>query len=259
MLVSVWEGNTMSNSNNVKEIIAEKINKWVMESNFATCFQEPLIGFADVNDPLFSKLKELQPQHLMPEDLLENAKTVVAFYVPFIKEVAVSNRNGEKVSEQWARAYIDANTLINEICTKLAEELPPIGINVGYQKATHNFDEETLKAAWSHRSAAYIAGLGTFGVNRMLITPKGCSGRYGSIVIDQYVAPSEKPSQEYCLHYQDKNCLKCVKNCPVGALTETEIDRHLCYDRLLKIADEYNHMGLADVCGKCIGPCANYK
>jgi len=252
-------GDDVRSRGNVKEIIEERINDWVLKSARMTWYQKPLIGYADVKDPLFNELKERLPHHLMPGELLENAKTVVAFFVPFAEEVAESNRGGEEVSEQWARAYVETNALINEICGKLAAELPEIGVNVGYQKATHNFDEKTLTAAWSHKSVAYIAGLGTFGVNRMLITPKGCSGRFGSFVIDQYVEPSERPKQEYCLNFQGKKCLKCMESCPVGALSETGIDKHLCYQRLLTIAPKYNHIGLADVCGKCVGPCANYK
>lgn len=37
---------------------------------------------------------------------------------------------------------------------------------------------------WSHRHAAYIAGLGIFGINNMLITNKGCVGRIPSFYED---------------------------------------------------------------------------
>ena len=241
----------------IKETIENIINEAVQKSAFG--FGEPLIGYADPNDPLFQELKRLHPHHILPKDLLEDAKTVVAFYLPFELDIAKSNRGGDRVSEKWAGAYISANILINKICMLLTEKLKELGVTVAYQGATHNFDEETLKAAWSHRSMAYIAGLGTFGVNKMLITPIGCAGRFGSIAINYVIKPTVRPDKEYCLFYQGKGCLKCIKACPVGALTQNSIDKSLCYERLLKVANEYSAMGLADVCGKCIGPCANYK
>ena len=93
----------------------------------------------------------------------------------------------------------------------------------------------------------------------MLITHIGCAGRFGSIAISHFIEPTAKPDKEYCLFFEGKGCLKCIKNCPVGALTEKGIDKHLCFERLLKVADEHSAIGFADVCGKCIGPCANYK
>lgn len=241
----------------IKEVIENTINEAVVKSTFE--FKEPLIGYASPNDPLFLELKKLHPHHLMPQDLLRNVKTIVAFYIPFDLDIARSNRVGTKVSEKWASAYINANALINEICVLLSEKLNALGVETAYQKATHNFDEKTLTASWSHRSVAYIAGMGTFGVNRMLITPVGCAGRFGSMAISHFIKPTAKPDKEYCLFYEGKGCLKCVKSCPIGALTENSINKPLCYERLLKVADEHIAIGFADVCGKCIGPCANYR
>jgi len=240
----------------IRAIIEGTINETVLKSSLG--FKKPLIGYADPNDPLFLELKNLHPHHLMPEGLLKNVKTIVAFYIPFNIEIARSNRVEIKVSEKWASAYINTNSLINEICKLLSEKLNTQGVESAYQIATHNFDEKTLTATWSHRSVAYIAGLGTFGVNRMLITPVGCAGRFGSIAISHFIEPTAKPDKEYCLFFEGKGCLKCLKNCPVSALTENNIDKPLCYERLLKVADEYSAIGFADVCGKCIGPCANY-
>ena len=238
----------------IKTVIENIINENVSKSTFD--FKEPLIGYADASDLLFLELKKLHPHHLMPWELLENVKTIVAFYVPFGLEIIRSNRGGAEVSEKWARAYIDANFLINEICVLLSKELNALGVEAAYQNATHNFDEKTLTAAWSHRSIAYIAGMGTFGVNKMLITPVGCAGRFGSIAISRFIEPTPKQDKEYCLFYEKKGCLKCVKSCPTGALSEDGINKHLCYARLLEVAKEHSAIGFADVCGKCIDVCA---
>ncbi|MGD9100897.1 MAG: epoxyqueuosine reductase, partial [Anaerolineae bacterium] len=70
------------------------------------------------------------------------------------------------------------------------------------------------------------------------------------------ITPAE-PRQR-CLYFHDGSCLECVARCPVGALDENDpLDKQRCYDRLLSVSQEYAHLGLADVCGKCaVGPCA---
>ncbi|MEW6623445.1 MAG: epoxyqueuosine reductase [Bacillota bacterium] len=239
---------------NIKQLI-EGVVKSIIQGDM-TYFEDPLLGYADAGDPLFLKLKDLLPHHLLPQELLPEARTVAAFFVPFKEAVVSSNRGGGKVSQEWVESYIAANKAINQICSVLKDKLAQAGVKGEYQKATHNFDEKTLRAPWSHKSIAYIAGLGTFGVNKMLITEAGCAGRFGSIVIDAYVEPTRRPDVEYCLHYQNKKCLVCVKACPVQALVEEGIDKQTCYQRLLKIADEFKEFGLADVCGKCAGACA---
>jgi epoxyqueuosine reductase QueG len=100
----------------------------------------------------------------------------------------------------------------------------------------------------------------------MVITDSGCAGRFGSLVIDADlpVVPFDgahgRPvePQERCLYLHDGSCLECVMYCPVGALDENEpLDKQRCYQRLLSVSQEYEDLGLADVCGKCaVGPCA---
>lgn len=123
-------------------------------------------------------------------------------------------------------------------------------------KATHNFDEKTLKSAWSHRSAAFIANMGKFGLNRMIITKAGCAGRFGTVIISAHIPIENEENAEYCLYYKNESCQKCVESCPQNALSpDKEFDRFKCNDLLLKNADEYSHLGLCDVCGKCVVSC----
>ena len=39
-------------------------------------------------------------------------------------------------------------------------------------------------SCWSQRHVARIAGLGSFGMNQMLITESGCCGRFFSVITD---------------------------------------------------------------------------
>ena len=243
----------MELANRVKSIIYDCVRK----SNTETKYREPLIGFAAAKDPLFLQLKEIiGDYYLQPVDLLPGAKTVIAFFLPFNKDIVAANR-GSKVAREWALAYAETNNLISEICAKLKSELNGLGITTASEKATHNFNEKDLITPWSHKSTAYIAGLGTFGLHRMLITSAGCAGRFGSIVISAEIPPTDRPEGKYCRYYTEKKCMFCVKNCPTGALQIDGIDKFKCYKQLLEIDQQFSDLGLCDACGKCaVGPCA---
>jgi epoxyqueuosine reductase QueG len=122
---------------------------------------------------------------------------------------------------------------------------------------------------------AYLAGLGTFGLNNMLITDAGCCGRFGSIVTNLDVVPDLPLETENCLYHRDGHCASCVRRCPTGALTTGGFDRHRCYTQCLENARVYTQFGNSyaseagsellntgsEVCGKClIGlPCSLKK
>lgn len=223
-----------------------------------TAYREPLLGFARADNPGFGRLRELVgPDHLLPEQLLVEAKTVLAFFIPFDQRVVASNRTNSYVSREWAIAYLETNQLIGDICTFVQSELAKMNIKSAWVSATHNFDTETLTSYWSHRHAAYLCGLGSFGLNHMLITPAGCAGRLGSMVLDCEVDETGVRMDKDCLFYNKNKCRACLKLCPVGALSDEGIDRHKCYQRLLKVSDFFGDLGVCDVCGKCVmGPCA---
>lgn len=246
---------------NLASSIEKQIKEMVSRAKTETPYREPLVGFASALDPLFKELQKIiGPHHLLPGDLLPGAKTVVAFFIPFGKEVVTAHRKAEVVAREWAVAYVETNRLIGEICRELQDRLGQEGIQAAFQKATHNFDPVDLKAAWAHKSAAVIAGLGRFGHHQLVITKKGCAGRFGSLVIDAEVAPTQGSQEEFCLYKKKGKCLSCVKACPSKALTEQGLDKKTCYRQLLDVGEMFKDIDLCDVCGKCaMGPCAYYE
>lgn len=74
------------------------------------------------------------------------------------------------------------------------------GYRVAVSKEASTFDQEKLISNWSHRHFAYAVRLGTFGINNMLITRKGCCGRYFTIVTNLDVEADEPLKQELCLY-----------------------------------------------------------
>lgn len=240
--------------------ITQQIKQDVERNNPNGYYREPLIGFSSADDPLYKELKTLiGPQHLYPQDILPEVKTIVSFFVPFSEKVVKSNRVGQDASPEWAATYYEANQLINSISEKLKKALCAQGIQADTVGATHAWDEETMRAPWSHRSAAFIAGLGRFGLNRLLITEKGCAGRYGSVFIAEELVPTSRSTEERCLYYRKGTCRYCLTHCVRDALSENTLDVRICYDQCLHNDRLYSEVPVCDVCGKCaVGPCAYY-
>jgi epoxyqueuosine reductase QueG len=239
--------------------IVKFIKDAVLQAQTVTRYREPLVGFASAYDHLFTQIKQvIGPHHMHPREMLTGAKTVVAFFIPFAEDIVKANRrDADAVAREWAVAYIETNQLISQICARLIQLLQDKGIEAVAEKPTHNFNEQDLTAGWSHKSVAYIAGLGTFGLNRLLITPSGCAGRLGSLVISAEIPPTPRPTGELCRYYREGKCLYCVNNCPIKALQIQQLDKQRCYRRLLEVDSEFSDLGLCDVCGKCaMGPCA---
>lgn len=246
----------------VQNFIKEFVEVYKTENKTLSNWEEPLVAFANAHDPLFLKLKAtISETHKLPIDLLEDAETVISYFVPFQKEIALSNVGGENCSEKWAIAYIETNKLIADLNNCLSQELEKVNFKSVILPPTHNFDTERLISDWSHKHIAFIAGLGNFGLHQMLITEKGCCGRLGSLITNAKIEPTRRPNKEFCLYRYDQSCQKCVENCVFGALKEDSFGRQKCYGVCLSNAKLYSRLGLADCCGKCVCvvPCSFYN
>jgi epoxyqueuosine reductase len=250
----------MNQPSDLARFLTATIGRLVAESGTATRYRKPLVGIAAADDPRFAELRRVaEPSHMLPDELLPGARSVVSFFVPFAPEVVEANaQEREQVARAWALAYVETNALIGRITTHLIEALGQRGVRAAAEPATHNFDPVSLVSRWSHKSVAVIAGLGSFGLHQMVITDAGCAGRFGSLVLDAPLPITPIQTRERCLYFHDGSCLECVLRCPVDALdTVVPLDKQHCYQRLLDVARQHEDLGLADVCGKCaIGPCS---
>ncbi len=241
----------------MKTLITEEIQKYIsnysIQNGIENYWRTPLVGYADANDPLFNELKTVvSPSHAHPNDLLQNAKTVIAFFIPFIKEITSSNIKNKDCSDLWAESYIITNQLIMDLSNHLNNFMLQHGHQSKVIPATHNFDEEKLISDWSHRHIAYISGLGTFGMNNMLITEEGCGGRLGSMITTAEISPSSRPDHEHCLYKFDQSCKKCMERCVNHAFTDMQFDRFRCHEMCLDNNARLTQFGTTDVCGKCL-------
>lgn len=222
-------------------------------------WESPLVAIAAADDPLFGEIKKwVQSTHQLPRDLLPGSQSVITYFIPFQPSIPKSNQAGRLASLEWGLTYILTNQLIADVNDYLTQKLKESGYSTAYASATHNFDKSTLMSNWSHRHVAYIAGLGNFGLNNMLITDKGCCGRIGTLLTTVPLTPTQRSGNPTCLYRFNGSCGLCVDNCVNGSLAENGFNRHACYDILLENADALSEIGLADVCGKCtVGlPCS---
>lgn len=243
---------------NIKDFIMKEIEQYVNDSNLSI-YRNPIVGFADAKNPLFNDLKKITHEnHLLPSDVLEDGKTVVSFFIPFNQELVNYNLKYEETIPKWAEAKKDTEKLINDIIENIKTKLEEKDILCSSNPGSGAFDKVKFIHNWSQRHVAYICGLGTFGINNMLITSNGCAGRYGSLIINKEVEYDDVINEEYCLYKKNKTCGACVKNCPVGALSYEGTDKEKCSNRLDYMTDKYfNSESIYSSCGKCIcEPCA---
>ncbi|MGQ9459407.1 MAG: epoxyqueuosine reductase [Anaerolineae bacterium] len=249
----------------MRAFVRSFIERAVARAATATPYRRPLVGFAAADDPAWLRLRQVaDPAHYLPSELLPGARTVVAFFIPFGPEVVQANRKAQGVAREWALAYVETNALIQRIVDGLAAALAERGVRAVGRPPTHDYDPVRLTSRWSNKSAAALAGLGSFGLHRLLITDMGCAGRCGSLILDASLEPTSGPQPERCLHFHDGSCALCVETCPATALRvaprgELNLDRAAC-DAFCRTTEERfaDLGGRATCCGKCAtaGPCA---
>jgi epoxyqueuosine reductase len=235
----------------VQNVIQDEVRGW-KESNL---FRDPIVGFADAEDPLYDKLDEIigVPQ-LHPKKLLPCAKTVIVYFVPFSLEVIQKIQGQHVIVQEWSDCYTSGNLLLARISETLQLVLQEQGFSVKTEPPTNMYDPVALTAKWAHKSSAVIAGIGTFGLNHLLITKSGTAGRISSLITDAKISSTPRPATPYCLYYKTGKCKVCLEKCPTGALSIDGFDRFRCNAYL----DGKNIHDLQQGCGMCSsGPCAS--
>ena len=234
-------------------------------------FEQPLIGFAAAEDPIFKEYKKeevIGSLYVLPEEWLPEAKTVISYFLPFSENIRSSNYGGPPTSVKWLHARFIGEEFNKSIRKFLLGELEKMGGKAVAPALHENYfaDYDNFSSNWSERHVAYAAGLGSFGLNRGLITEKGLAGRFGSLITTLYFPATIRSGGgvfENCPYFTDESCSACVKRCPSGAIKKEGKDKAVCnnYTRVedhlqeLRLQFGYDH----SVCGKCQinVPCEN--
>lgn len=252
-------------------------------------FEEPLIGFAAGDDPLFNDYKKVvheehfTPREILTRHLVETLKienhhienvSVVSYILPANRETLKSNAiEKEGPSLRWNHTRWKGQDFNNALASDLAALLQLLGVYAVAPETSPYFKIMVtpggFSSNWSQRHIAYAAGLGTFSLNEGFITAKGMAMRCGSIVVGRTLTPSIRPYPHYranCLFYAGGKCGKCITRCPGDALSEAGHDKVKCYRVLYEqqapwIKGEHGQgfIGKYAGCGLCQTgvPCAN--
>ncbi|MDR3239893.1 MAG: (Fe-S)-binding protein [Clostridiales bacterium] len=247
-------------------------------------FDEPIVGVASADDPLFSDYKTIVGnRHVTPKEVFDlefgsdsfRGGSVISVALPISEKIRRSNR-GQKdwPSKEWIlyRSFGDEVFLetIGPYVEKLIAEM-------GYRAITPHRTKHYVTfvtpagpcSNWSERHVAYAAGLGTFSLNDGFITEKGMAVRFISVITDLILEADCRIAKNYrsnCLFYSPDSCSACIKRCPISAITEAGHDKFACYAYVYGEASSrlaVSHGGFAKAgagCGLCqTGTPCEYK
>jgi epoxyqueuosine reductase len=251
-------------------------------------YDEPLVGFADGDDPIFTEYKTIiAPMHLTPREAL--AKTynrspqdipahisVISWILPITSRIRESNRRPTVTpSRLWASVeYYGEYIFLEAMQEHLVEFLTKRGY-LAVAPAMEPYFKDTMMelkimgeewdivkikekgiSNWSEKHIAYAAGLGTLSFSGNLISEHGVAVTTGSIVTSLVLPASQRTAENpysNCLFYATGTCKACAARCPVGAITENGHDDIKCANHffvLQKLGKKYN-MGRVG-CGMCM-------
>jgi len=218
-------------------------------------FEPPIFAFGSPKDSIYEefKLDHIIGAHFLPPtEWLPQVKTVISFFLPYTKEIRLSNEKDTCwPSAEWLHGRYEGQVFLE----KLSFHLQKVLSDAGYESLVPFFDprygkegaKSRFTSNWSERHIAFACGLGTFGLSKGLITEKGTCGRFGSILTTLDLPKDSRPYQyayEYCTM-----CGACIARCPVYAISlEKGKDDLLCSAFLDKVREQNKpRYG----CGKC--------
>lgn len=221
-------------------------------------YDAPLLAVGDAADPLFEQLKArsaVGEWFCTPEQWLPGAKRVISLFLPFSQEVKCSNYDGADPSPMWLHSRIEGQSFLTQVIQFLCAELEKEGY-AAVVPATHpmfraveNASEPggpAFTSSWSERHVAFVCGMGTFGLNRGLITEKGMAGRFASLVTTAELPVTPRAYTdlyEYCTQ-----CGACIRRCPAAAITREGKSHEPCAEF---IRDTKQRFAPRYGCGKC--------
>ena len=209
-----------------------------------------LVGFASAqrwDTPLF---EPWVPHQFRPPAIWPEVKTVIVIGLPVSLPVV------ETAPSIWYHElYRTVNTLLDTSALRIAAFLNAKGFpsvplpRDGY--GSIGVLKEKPVAFFSHRHAAYLAGLGTFGINNTLLTKEyGPRVRFTSIFTTAEIPSDPLMEEDLCTR-----CMQCVNICPVKAIPGTDypeglINKITCATRSEALLKRY-----ISPCGLCIKVC----
>ena len=239
-------------------------------------FDEPMVQFADGDDPIFTEYKTVvDPTHLTPREALVKTFnkspeelpahiSVISWILPAVSNTRESQRRRKiSPSRLWAntRNYGEMfNEALREHMVKLITDMGYLAVAPAVELYFTNMgfsEERKYFSNWSERHIAYAAGLGTFSLSDGFITEHGIAHRCGSVVVGLALPVSPRTAinpYSNCLFYVNRKCRACIDRCPAGAISENGHDKLKCREysqskRFSSLKKLYNVDSMG--CGLC--------
>lgn len=190
------------------------------------------------------------PDEFRPKAIFREARSVVVVGLPVTLPILETSP-----SIHYHQLYKTVNEILDQSTYHLSNFLNDRGHasmfipRDGYGHIS--LMRERPLAFFSHRHAAYLAGLGTFGLNNMLLTKEyGPRVRFGSVFTTAELPEDPLMEGQLCTR-----CLRCVEMCPVKALGEEDYPQSItkkeaCAARAVELSAKF-----ASPCGFCIKVC----
>ena len=262
----------------IKEFVRTSPDNRLSFINDYVMWDEPLVGFADGKDPIFTEYKTIiAPEHLTPHEALAKAYdknpedmperlSVISWILPTVEETRKSNRTEVRVpSRLWSHTRWYGEKFNEKLRAHVVALLTDMGylaaapLSQSYFKIYTN--EKGPYSNWSERHMAYAAGLGTFSLSDGLITERGIAIRCGNVVTNLVLPTSSRIANSpysNCLFYVGVNCRACIDRCPALAINEKGHDKNKCQQYLRDIGysreslkDGYDNEKSVVGCGLC--------
>jgi len=183
-----------------------------------------LVGVAGIDSHLLREHGE------EPKKLLPGARSLISIGVA-LNKTAVCSGNIRLARYDTMCVY----ERINHVCMETIRILASQGARAvsvpAYLPVDMGGESKGMKGDINHKTVAAIAGLGSIGLSRLLITPEfGPFVRLGTIITDAVLSPDQPLSENPC-----NLCGLCKDACPVKAIQEDgSLDDRACAPHVLR-------------------------
>lgn len=210
----------------------------------------PMVGVAPVERWDREWMDPWIPRDFRPRSIYPEARSVIVIGLPVDLPILETTP-----SIYYHELYKTVNTLLDHSAYRIARFLDQEGHPSLYVPrdgyGSISILTTTPFAFFSHRHAAFLAGLGSFGVNNMLLTPEyGPRVRFTSIFTTAELPPDEVMGEQLCVR-----CMRCVRSCPARVLSERDYPEGLARKEDCAAYNDQLFEKHISPCGVCIKVC----